>query len=80
MSTQDLPQRDLHQGIIILHLEYTTPLSITITSTQEGYAQNQNSMTSTQEGYVQNQNLITITSTQEGYAKAKKRLQFWLTQ
>ena len=35
-STQDLPQRNLHRGITTLNLEYTTPLSNTITSTQEG--------------------------------------------
>ena len=33
MYTQDLPQRDIHQGITALNLEYTTPLSDTITST-----------------------------------------------
>ena len=36
MSTQDLPQRDLHRGITTQHLEYTTPLSNPNTSTQEG--------------------------------------------
>ena len=33
MFTQGLPQRDIHQGITTLHLEYTTPLSNTTTST-----------------------------------------------
>jgi len=35
MSTQDFPPRDLLWGITTLHLEYTTPLSNTTTSTQE---------------------------------------------
>ena len=35
MSTQDLPQRDLHWEITTQHREYTTPLSTTQTSTQE---------------------------------------------
>ena len=35
MSTQDLPQRELHQEITTQYLEYTTPLSNTNTSTQE---------------------------------------------
>ena len=36
MSTKDLPQRELHREITTQHLEYTTPLSNTITSTREG--------------------------------------------
>ena len=35
MSTQNLPQKDLHRGITTLYWEYTTPLSNTNTSTQE---------------------------------------------
>ena len=35
MSTQELPQRDLHRGITTQHREYTT-LSLLHTSTQEG--------------------------------------------
>ena len=60
---------NLHRGITTLHLEYTTPLSNTTTSTQEVRHKVKTTITSTQEGWLQSQ--ITITSHKRDKAQSQ---------